>query len=254
MVKPVVQFKILVRCAILMILGVSLFFSGCAGVKSSAKSSALGGIPARDSLRAKFVLTVVGDDGKMQDLDAVLFSVPGERYRLELTGALGIGIASLLWTKESWQVSFPTEKLYVKGQGYMVGLMSNNTLPMVHIHQVADLFDGILLPEKFEEKSSRDSAGMRIVDAAEPNGRLFKFASADGKTRWLSRVGRDGKEERLRFENFKEMGGVEIPSRITFEKDGEFFLSIVVKKVARKKEFSSGVWRLNIPKSFKPID
>lgn len=246
--------KNFVRCAVLLILGASLFFSGCAGVKTSSKLHALDEIAARDSLRAKFQMTALGEDGKMQNLDAVLFSVPGKRYRMELTGALGIGVASLLWTTESWQMSFPTEKLYVKGVGPMVGLRSNNSLPMVNIHQIADLLDGILLPEKFEEKSSRDSAGTHIVNAVESNGYLFDFATAGGKVLWLSRIGRDGLEERLLFEDFKEMGGVEIPSRITFEKGGNFLLGIAVKKISRKKEFSSGVWRLNIPKSFKQID
>ncbi len=250
----IAKFKVLVRCAVLLILGVSLFFSGCAGVKSSSRLASADGGSVRDSLRAKFLLTIAAEDGKKQELDAMLFSVPGLRYRLELTGTLGIGVASMLWTSDAWRVSFPTEKLYVKGQGYMVGLMSNYSLPLVNIHQVADLFDGILLPEKFEEKSSRDSSGLHIVKAAEPSGRLFEFATAGGKILWLSRMGRDGKDERLHFENFKEMGGVEIPSKITFEKDGKFFLSIVVKRVVRKKEFSSGVWRLNIPKSYKQID
>ena len=53
----------------------------------------------------------------------MLFSVPGKRYRMELTGTLGIGVASLLWLPDGWQMVFPTEKMYMKGTGYMVGLL-----------------------------------------------------------------------------------------------------------------------------------
>ena len=48
-------------------------------------------------------------------------------------------------------------------------------------------------------------------------------------------------------------GGVETPSRIVFELDEAKFLEIRIKKIARNKSFSSGTWRLNIPRSFKKV-
>ena len=215
----------------------------------------------RDSLRAKFQLTIV-QDSSTQEFDAVLFSVPGKRYRMELTGPLGIGVASLLWQQEGWQMTFPTEKLYMDGVGYMVGLLNSDALPMVHIHQVADIFDGRLLPEGFEEVAPPDDSTRieGVVYARERTGRRFSFAreSVEGapeKSRvvWLSRMGVGGKTETIRFYDFKEFEGVETPSRIVFELDGAKFLEIRIKKIARNKSFSSGTWRLNIPRSFKKV-
>ena len=197
----------------------------------------------------------------------MLFSVPGKRYRMELTGPLGIGVASMLWTEGGWQMTFPTEKLYVKGVGYMVGLLNDRTLPLVHIHQVADLFDGRLLPGKSEYvELVADSVpeSMRVEGAAygrENSGRVFSYARepAGGESpekahvSWLSRMGRDGKLETLRFYDFKVFEGVETPSKVVFELGGKMFLEIRIKKVARNKPFSSGTWRLNIPKSFKQV-
>lgn len=239
---------------------------GCAGNRPAVETvtKSADGVSAeapRDSLRAKFQLTIV-QDSSTQEFDAVLFSVPGKRYRMELTGPLGIGVASLLWQQEGWQMTFPTEKLYMDGVGYMVGLLNSDALPMVHIHQVADIFDGRLLPEGYEEiEPPEDSSKVEgAVYARERTGRRFSFAresveGASEKSRvvWLSRMGVGGKTETIRFYDFKEFEGVETPSRIVFELDGAKFLEIRVKKIARNKSFSSGTWRLNIPRSFKKV-
>lgn len=241
------------RSALFLILVALAVLAGCAGGK---KAELVNDAPAakvelpQDSLRAKFVLTLVGNDGKPQDLDAVLFSVPGKRYRMELTGPMGIGVASLLWTEEGWTMTFPTEKLYMKGSGYMVGLFSDNSLPLVHIHQVANLFDGKLLPESFDVVEQKD----QVIYAKEKTGRTFSYEKKDSLVVWLSRPGRDGKPETLNFQEYKTFEGVNTPSIIVFQRDGSDYLKIRIKKVARNKPFSLGTWRLNVPKSFSLID
>ena len=205
-----------------------LFFAvcilvGCAGSKPAVdpnvRASSAADVEApRDSLRAKFLLTIANEDGSTRELDAVLFSVPGKRYRMELTGPLGIGVASLLWTEDGWTMTFPTEKLYMNGVGYMVGLLNNDALPLVHIHQVADIFDGRLLPENFEEVDApADSAKIPgAVYARENTGRQFVFTKDSSHVSYLSRMGRGGKTETIRFYDFKAFEGVETPSRIVF--------------------------------------
>ena len=252
----------ILKTFLLVVVVTALF--GCAGSKPSVNpnAQATSEVEApRDSLRAKFVLTINNRDSSTQEFDAVLFSVPGKRYRMELTGPLGIGVASLLWQEKGWQMTFPTEKLYMDGVGYMVGLLNNNTLPLVHIHQVADIFDGRLLPEDYETIEAPVDSMVQAVGvtyAREKSGRTFSYArenEADGKSRvaWISRPGRDGKTETLHFYDFKEFEGVETPSRIVFELEGSKFLEIRIKKITRNKSFSSGTWRLNIPKSFKRV-
>jgi len=248
------------RSLFFLVLSVVLLLAGCAGSRSGAEEAAQAsaGTPAaeasRDSLRAKFQLKIMAEEGKVQEFDAVLFSVPGKRYRLELTGPLGIGVASMLWTETGWQMVFPTEKLYVKGNGYMVGLLNDNTLPLVHIHQIAALFEGKLLPEKFTKEWSGDSAGVSVTRAKESTGRIFSYGESGGRINWILRTGRDGKPEKTTFSEFGVLDGYEVPKSIRFERDGKMFLEIRVKKVTRGKSFSLGTWRLNIPKSFKPVD
>lgn len=253
------------KIKIVFLLAVVAVLFGCAGQKPAvdpgASPAGMAAVEApRDSLRAKFLLTIVQQDsatGKdvAQELDAVIFSVPGKRYRMELTGPLGIGVASLLWQEDGWQMTFPTEKLYMKGVGYMVGLLNNDELPLVHIHQVADIFDGRLLPEGYEEVAPpNDSTKVEgATYAREKLGRPFTFQKEGSHVTWLSRMGRGGKTETIRFYDFKEFEGVETPSRIVFDLDGVRFLEIRIKKVTRNKSFSSGTWRLNIPKSFKRV-
>ena len=233
----------------------ALLFSGCAWFKPPVESDRTAAVsePARDSLRAKFVLTVLDSLGKEQDLDAVLFSVPHKRYRMELTGPMGVGVASLLWTEEGWNMVFPTEKKYLSGVGDMVGLMGDNSVPMVPIHQMADIFEGVLVPERSEVLAESDSAGFHVVKVRAPSGMQFTYGKRDGEIAWLMRGGRDGKPEILKFSEFKEFEGVRLPSNVEFEAGGKMFLKIRIKKVARNKAFSLGTWRLNVPKSYKRI-
>lgn len=237
----------------LMGLCLSLSILGCTSKPAvSVDPSAEPVAVPQDSLRAKFTLTMVVD-GNNQNFDAVMFSVPEKRYRMELMGPLGIGVAQLLWQESGWQIVFPTEKKYLSGAGYMVGLWDDETIPMIPIHQVAALFEGKLVPAPYTEDSSADSAGVKVVKATAGNGMKFSFGTRDGVTEWYSRGGRDGKPETLRFYDFKEFEGVKMPSKIVFERDGQMFLQIQVKSVKHGKPFGSGVWRLNIPKSYSPI-
>ena len=241
----------------------SLFLTGCAGSKKTNSAVATPEVAPVDSLKASFALTIYSPDGKSQDLDAVLFSVPNKRYRMELTGTLGIGVASLLWLEEGWQMVFPTEKMYVKGAGYMVGLFNDPSLPLVHIHQVAGIFDGKVIPENLEEISVRDtlyvdsassdSVTIKIHEARDALTRHYTYAEKDGEVLWLATLGRDGKDEKIVIKEYKVYSDVKTPSKILFLRDETTFLEIRVKRVTRGKSFGLGTWRLNIPVSYKQI-
>ena len=209
--------------------------------------------PKLDSLRAKMAITLVGDDGKEQNLDAVLFSVPRLRYRMEFTGPMGIGVASMLWTDEGWTMVFPTEKLYMKGRGYMVGLFNAANIPMVNIHQIAGFFDGEYMPEGVKPVSERDSAGLKLVEADDAMGIRLTYAVRDGQVEWISKKGRDGKPELLKFLDYRQFEGRTLAERIVFERDGKMFLTMRLKKVTHGKPFSLGTWRLKVPASYKPV-
>lgn len=236
--------------------------AGCAGGNSLAQKNAdsLASNEVKsgpDSLRAKFKLVIVNSDNSEQNLDAVLFSVPGKRYRMELTGPMGIGVASMLWTEAGWTITFPTEKRYVKGAGYMVGLLNDSSLPLVHIHQVANIFEGKLLPEKFESVGTANADGAAadsLAHGIDALGREFSYKMDRSRVVQLNYGGRDGRLESLDFSEFKSFDGCEIPANIVFRRDGRKFLEIRVKKVNFDKPFSGGTWKLNVPRSFKPIE
>lgn len=209
--------------------------------------------PKPDSLRAKMAITLVDQNGKEQNLDAVLFSVPGKRYRMELTGPMGIGVASLLWQEEGWTMTFPTEKLYMKGRGYMVGLFNAANIPMVNIHQIAGFFDGEYMPEGTKPVSERDSAGLKLVEADDAMGIRLTYAVRDGQVEWISKKGRDGKPEVLKFLDYRQFEGKTLAEKIVFERDGKMFLEMRLKKVTHGKPFSLGTWRLKVPASYKSV-
>ena len=234
---------------------------GCAGKKPAtdpeaamcAAGTACAPEEKLDSLRAKMAMTLVDVSGKEQNLDAVLFSVPGKRYRMEMTGPMGIGVASMLWKEEGWTMVFPTEKLYMEGRGYMVGLFGEPSIPMVNIHQVAGFFDGEYVPSGVKVEQERDSLGMKIVDAVDQFGTRLTYAQKDGLVQWISRIGRDDKPEVLRFLGYRQFEGKTLAEKIVFERDGKMFLTMRLKKVTHGKPFSPGTWRLTVPKSYKPV-
>ena len=209
--------------------------------------------PKLDSLRAKMAITLVDENGKEQNLDAVLFSVPRLRYRMEFTGPMGIGVASMLWTEEGWTMTFPTEKLYMKGRGYMVGLFNAANIPMVNIHQIAGFFDGEYMPEGTKPVSERDSAGLKLVEADDAMGIRLTYAVRDGQVEWISKKGRDGKPELLKFLDYGQFEGKTLAEKIVFERDGKMFLMMRLKKVTHGKPFSLGTWRLKVPASYKSV-
>ena len=226
-----------------------LALCGCSGSNAVRKADPVGDAPVAavtDSLKAKFKFSLFDKSGKEQEFDAVLFSVPGKRYRMELTGTMGIGVASLLWKEEGWQVVFPTEKMYVKGAGYMVGLFSDSTIPLVHIHQMASVFEGKLLPDGYKDLGDGK--------AVESTGREFSYGKNGADVAWISRTGRDGKVEKIQFDGFKEFEGTRIPAHVVFERNGKKYLEIHVKTVKHRQTFGLGIWRLNIPKSYQRIE
>jgi len=226
---------------------------GSAGADSADAGEVCAPEVKLDSLRAKMAVTIVDDNGKEHNLDAVLFSVPRLRYRMEFTGPLGIGVASMLWTDEGWTMVFPTEKLYMKGRGYMVGLFNASSIPMVNIHQVAGFFNGEYVPEGAKPVSELDSAGLKIVEATDPVGMRLTYAVRDGRVEWISKKGRDGKPEMLKFLDYKELEGRSLAGKIVFERDGKMFLEMRLKKVTHGKSFGSGTWRLKVPASYKSV-
>jgi len=91
-----------------------------------------------DSAKIKAVLSVSQGSVK-EKLSAVLFAVPNEKYRLELSGTLGLSAASILWKSDGWKVVFPQDERYMEGTGDCVFVPVYGG---VDIHKFATLFFG----------------------------------------------------------------------------------------------------------------
>ena len=191
-----------------------------------------------DSLRAQFSLEIYEGDGNVQKLSAVLFSVPKKRYRLELSTTMGIGVASLLWTDSLWKIVFPTEKTYLQGNGYMVGVLGNADIPLVNIHEIAGFFNDSFLPENYETLSVRDSSGLKITTGNDKLGNSFSFAKQGGKILWLIK-----KTEQVFF-NLPE---------ISVKKQDKDFLKIKIKKVKKDISWGQGIWKLPTPYGYQKL-
>jgi outer membrane lipoprotein-sorting protein len=240
------------RLLLLFPLFVALFLSACASSKSLVPVEEKSKEFAADSLKAKFTLSLKNEKGEMQELSGVLFAVQGIRYRLELSGPFGVGVASLLWNKEGWRITLPTEKLYIEGQGYMIGDPSMPALPFVNIHQLAGIFYGDLLPASYKELSKKDSLDFEKVFAEDALGRPFQFVRKKASEEILSlmQMGVGGIAETIYYENPKEYEKKRIPSKIRFFRDQELFLEVILKKVQHETTWGNGVWLLNIPQNY----
>ncbi len=91
-----------------------------------------------DSAKVKAVIAV-SQGSANEKLSAVLFAVPNEKYRLELSGTLGLSAASILWKQEGWKIVFSQNERYMEGNGNCVFIPIYGG---VDIHKFSLLFFG----------------------------------------------------------------------------------------------------------------
>ncbi len=91
-----------------------------------------------DSAKVKAVVSVSQGETK-EKLSAVLFAIPNEKYRLELSGTFGLSAASILWKKDGWRIVLPQNERYIEGVGDCVFVPIYGG---VDIHKFAALFLG----------------------------------------------------------------------------------------------------------------
>jgi len=91
-----------------------------------------------DSAKVKAVISVSRGSAN-EKLSAVLFAIPNEKYRLELSGTLGLSAASILWKREGWRIVFSQNERYMEGDGDCVFIPVYGG---VNIHKFSLLFFG----------------------------------------------------------------------------------------------------------------
>ncbi len=220
------------RFALLGALALSIVcLAGCGPrlVKGPAESSS-GFVP--DSLKAKFSLEILDSSEGSHRLSGVLFAVPYQRYRLEFSGPLGIGVASLLWKDGEWTLLLSQQKAFVEGKGYLVGGYAG--IPLFDIHQVASLFWG----GAEAGAAGKNALGIPFTVKKNPDGRTAELRQGS---------------ERLEFLDYAEFGIGILPSEIRAYRNERNAMNVRVKSVRADASWSDGTWRLTVPKSFERL-
>jgi len=142
-----------------------------------------------DSAKVKAIISV--SQGSVREkLSAVLFAVPNEKYRLELSGSLGLSAASILWERDGWKIVFSQDERYMQGNGDCV------FMPVYgggNIHKFSLLFFG----QKVNTLNCDDSNPSNLSLEYKDNSALAFFGkdslrleikNIDSKAEWKSGV------------------------------------------------------------------
>jgi len=205
-----------------------------------------------DSLKAKFSIEVNDSEEGSQTLSGVLFAVPYKRYRMEFSGPMGVGVASVLWCDTGWTLIVSAQKKYARGKGYVLGGFAG--IPRFDIHQIAGFFWGESLPrggtiDSTENLLISDSIPVKKVYGSGTSGIPFvAVLNADGRIVEVSQG-----TERLEFIDYAEFGTVISPAETRVYRDGELLMTIRIKKVQTDVEWGGGTWRLPLPESYQPL-
>jgi len=204
-----------------------------------------------DSIKAKAVFTAVTPQGGREDLSAVLFLVPGQRYRLELSAGFGVSVASLLWKDSAWTLLLPTEESFIRGAGSEIQV-PGALMAAVNVHQLAGIFWGDLLPEASAGDSSALPGGRSELLWKGRNGDQYRaLIRSDG---WVSEVERRRTCDFvliIRFGDPVPMGGRAIPSSASFARDGQEFLVMKIKTVDSQARWTGSIWKLTVPEEYQ---
>jgi hypothetical protein len=143
-----------------------------------------------DSAKVKTTISISSEDIK-EKLSAVLFAVPNEKYRFELSGTFGLGAASILWKKnDGWKIVLPQDERYIEGVGDCVFVPIYGG---VDIHKFAALFLGQRMNSLACDNSTPHSLTLEYTEnsALAFFGRdslKLEIKSIDPKAKWNSGV------------------------------------------------------------------
>ena len=177
--------------------------------------------PEIDSLRLKLSLTSHSPQGKVEKVSGTLWAVPEQRYRLEISGTMGMSVASVLWDKEFWLFNFNTMEKHQKGIGDLL-MVPDSPLPPLSIHKVLAPCWG----EWIESESSS-----------------IKFAKHYGET-WIEQINYPEEQIMMKFGKPELLDSLVIPSYLEYYHQKQKLLTITVKEVKRDLSWSPSVWRL----------
>lgn len=206
------------------LLGLLLF--GCARHPAPALAGvSMDSAPPPDSLRVKLLIELPMPDSTTEEVDGVLWAKPGERYRLELTGPLGMQMASLLWTREGWTGLVPPQERFVQGNGEVVSI-PGVLLPPISVHRLLAFAWGEMVPADSSQpyRLERDPQSGRLLALVFP----AMFPGAE-----------------LRFE-YSE-------AQVRILRGHHWLMTLQIRERKSDLKWGAGVWRLVVPPGWKAL-
>jgi hypothetical protein len=204
-----------------------------------------------DSLKASIDLSFATET-ESGSLSGTLFSVPGERYRIELRGPLGISAASIFWKDSNWSIIIPSEELIWKGRGRdlptpIPGLKS------INIHQLVSTLWGDILGPGWEDSGKENKDSLTHWSWQKEN--IFYTATMNQKTGHIYNHSQQKQSERLdiTLQDYQEHPPYVIPTEVTFA-IGRTSLTLEISQVNYKPSWKPRLWKLREPASFQTID
>jgi hypothetical protein len=222
-----------------------LLFVGCAKHPAPEILGAthIGTVAVPDSLRAKIRFTFPSKEGSEDELSAVLFAVPGKRYRLEFTGPLGIQVASMLWKPEGWLALVHPEERYVRGVGDTLQIPGVR-MPAIPIHRLLAFSWGEVVPPGGDSAFTVSDSGRIFREWTTPEGTPVQSVadSATGRLLALNILGGNTGEN-----IWLEYSG----ETVRIIQAGRWILGMEVQSRKPGATWGQGVWKLVIPQGWK---
>lgn len=187
-------------------LGILLLTAGCSSTPPVAVIPPDFDNAPLDSVRVKLSLQTYLPNGKVETVRAVLWAVPQQRYRLEISGAMGISIGSLLWQDSQWLFNFNTLEQHSQGSGVQLSL-ADIPLPPLSIHEVFAPWWG---------------AGFTIIPAALPTTEL-----------------------EVRYGSAVILDSLMVPQQVDYFQQGRKILTVQAQEVKRNLAWGAGIWKLS---------
>ena len=195
-----------------------------------------------DSVRVKLVLEVPNGTGS-DELSGVLWAVPQERYRLELTGPMGIQVASVLWKPDGWLALVPPQERFVAGAGSVI-FIPGLLLPAIPIHTLLAYSWGQLLPPGLDSARCYEYKSQRICDWTTPE-HLTVRAEFNAQTHHLLAlvIPSPVPDVQLRMEY--------ADNSMRVVRGGQWLMTMRIHERRSDLAWKGGIWKLIVPDGYR---
>lgn len=234
------------RVTIFLLATIAFLFTQCSTAPRPDLTSPRTSNYARpDSVRAKLILIIPRPDSSVSEVDGVLWAVPEKSYRLELSGPMGIQVASLLWKPEAWTALAYLQERYVVGQGPVLTL-PGVPMPDISIHRLFSFAWGETIPDGSDTAKPFLFQNLRMREWKTSDGLQVRSESSDATDKLQALVVRGvSPDQDLRLEYHADT--------VRISRAGTWLLSLCITERKPNVKWSAGIGKLTIPEGWKAV-